>query len=146
MSDDPHNDALRDASGSIVSDSRVVCFLYSLMRDHLPVGVLERLVRETEEQPLTYTNGWLALYAQNLALRLFPRGVALPAVKGAFKGYVPGSTADGEPCLVCVSSRDDGSLILTLLDGLSPEPERDLSLSISLSPEATLRLGTLIKG
>jgi hypothetical protein len=51
-------------------------FLYLLMRDHLPVGEVEKLVQSCEDTgednkgPLS--NGWLAKYAEDLARRLRP--------------------------------------------------------------------------
>lgn len=65
------NDILREASGSVTINSKLVSFLYVLMRDHLPTGDVESLIRESEDDPdVTYTNGWLAKYAENLANRL----------------------------------------------------------------------------
>lgn len=64
---------LRRDSGSISSKDPLVSFLYSLMRDHLATGEVEKLVLECEEyadQEILYTNGWLAQYATNLANRL----------------------------------------------------------------------------
>lgn len=65
------NDALRERSGTIKINNRLVSFLYDLMRDHLPPGKVEALIREAEDEPdIVYTNGWLALYAEDLANRL----------------------------------------------------------------------------
>lgn len=61
---------LREESGAIDIDSKLVSFLYELMRDHLTPGVIEGLVQNAQEQPTMYTNGWLALYAANVAQRL----------------------------------------------------------------------------
>lgn len=63
-------EGLRFRSGEVQIDSKLVSVLYSLMRDHIPLGVLERLVNEAESGPVTYTNGWLAEYAKDLADRL----------------------------------------------------------------------------
>jgi hypothetical protein len=63
--------ALRQRSGHVVISSRLVSFLYQLMRDHVPPGIVEELVIESEDEPeITYTNGWLAKYAEDLAGRL----------------------------------------------------------------------------
>lgn len=63
--------AMRKDSGSIKINSRLVGFLYDLMRDHLPPGIVEKLVQESEgESNIVYTNGWLAQYAEYLANRL----------------------------------------------------------------------------
>lgn len=71
MSSKDSNDQLRERSGHITIDSRLVSFLYELMRDHVPVGTVEFIVRSSENgQPTTYTNGWLAKYAEDLANRL----------------------------------------------------------------------------
>jgi len=71
------NSLLREKSGSINIDGKLVDFLYTLMRDHLPIGTVESLVREAEIDCASndceineYSNGWLALYAKNLSDRL----------------------------------------------------------------------------
>ncbi len=66
------NNKLRQESGEINLEGKLVSFLYTLMRDHITAGKIEELVREVEnENGLNYyTNGWLALYAENLAKRL----------------------------------------------------------------------------
>lgn len=62
---------LRERSGSVTIDSRLVSFLYELMRDHLPAGVVGEIVLASEdESTITYSNGWLARYAEDLANRL----------------------------------------------------------------------------
>jgi hypothetical protein len=63
-------DTLRERSGHIEMDSKLVAFLYELMRDHLPPGVVERLVQDSQISECLYTNGWLAKYAEDLANRL----------------------------------------------------------------------------
>lgn len=65
------NDALRKRSGTVKINSKLVSFLYELMRDHLPTGTVEEIVRASEqESEVIYTNGWLAQYAEDLANRL----------------------------------------------------------------------------
>jgi hypothetical protein len=64
------NDALRAASGSVSSESKLVSFLYELIRDHMTPGQVEQLVRDSQEQPTVFTNGWIAYYAEYLANRL----------------------------------------------------------------------------
>ena len=63
-------DALRERSGHVRINSKLVGFLYQLMRDHLTPGMMEGLVRDCQEPDITYTNGWLAKYAEDLAKRL----------------------------------------------------------------------------
>ena len=69
---DDETKALRERSGSvkIKINSKLVSFLYELMRDHLPPGKVEELVRASQDPDCIYTNGWLAKYAQDLANRL----------------------------------------------------------------------------
>lgn len=65
----------------------LISLLYDLMRDHVPTGVVEGIVRRDKETvekaypsfekgfPLfrvTFSNGHLARYAQELAERLLP--------------------------------------------------------------------------
>ncbi len=67
---------IRSASGTVTSKDPVVEFLYELMRDHVPPGVVESLVQASEEHrerndnTVVFSNGWLASYAINLAERL----------------------------------------------------------------------------
>lgn len=60
------NDEMRNASGNVNSDDLLVCFLYLLARDKLPIGSIEDVLAETfASAGLThhYTNGWLARWA-----------------------------------------------------------------------------------
>lgn len=71
LTHDEKNKALRARSGEVEINSHLVSFLYELMRDHLPPGTIESIVRASEDEPnIKYTNGWLATYAQDLANRL----------------------------------------------------------------------------
>ena len=58
------------------TDSRIVAFLYLLMRDHLPTGVVAEVTKELEATPGTnvLTNGWLAKYAEHIARALSVTG------------------------------------------------------------------------
>lgn len=49
MSVGTKNIAMRERSGSINSNSKLVSFLYLLMRDHLPAGVIEEIIRDAED-------------------------------------------------------------------------------------------------
>jgi hypothetical protein len=73
----PSNADLRLRSGSVQIPGKLVDFLYTLMRDHIPPGDVERLVCEavdnyerSPQEPNLYSNGWLARYAEDLAKRL----------------------------------------------------------------------------
>lgn len=57
-------------SGEVWSHSKLVSFLYQLMRDHVSFGVVEKLCDESQVTPCLFTNGWLAQYAKDLASRL----------------------------------------------------------------------------
>jgi hypothetical protein len=51
----------------------LVAFFYQLIRDHMPLGEVEKLVRENEippEDAVVFTNGYLARYAQECVARL----------------------------------------------------------------------------
>jgi hypothetical protein len=69
-----HTSRLRKASGQVVSTGPLVSFLYELMRDHVPPGVVEGIMKQTETDEPNYetifTNGWLARYAEDVAARL----------------------------------------------------------------------------
>jgi len=65
-------DELREESGTITYSDPLTAFLYDLMRDHLPAGVVEKMVFDVVSyaDECTFTNGWLAKYAHNLAERI----------------------------------------------------------------------------
>ncbi len=64
------------------SDSKLVCVFYTLIRDHLPIGVIEKIVKESEnlldsenDKPtITYSNKYLAEYAKSIEERLIKKG------------------------------------------------------------------------
>lgn len=62
---------LRERSGEVTINGKLVSFLYELMRDYLTPGEIEKIVQDSEDEPtVVYTNGWLAKYAEDLANRL----------------------------------------------------------------------------
>lgn len=64
------NVRIASVSGEVNINSKLVSFLYELMRDHLPPGVIEEIVRNSQESNVNYCNGWLAKYSEYLANRL----------------------------------------------------------------------------
>jgi hypothetical protein len=62
---------LRKESGKVTSNDELVAFLYVLMRDHLPCGQVEQIIQDNilaqKEEKITFSNGYLANYAKNLA-------------------------------------------------------------------------------
>jgi len=68
---DKRTEELRSLTGKITSTDPLVDFFYLLMRDELPAGKVERLVRDSinpvGKEETVFTNGWLAQYAKNLA-------------------------------------------------------------------------------
>ena len=65
------NQELRERSGNVQFNSKLISFLYELMRDHVLLGDIESLVRSSESIETTlYSNGWLANYAADIAKRL----------------------------------------------------------------------------
>jgi len=65
-----NNKILKEKSGNITSDDKLVSFLYELMRDKITPGVVETLVNNSQQTPVEFTNGYLANYAKYLAERL----------------------------------------------------------------------------
>lgn len=63
------NDELREDSGSVEYSDTLTSVFYQLLRDHIPAGQLEKVVREVAVEPgvCLYSNGFLAQYANNLA-------------------------------------------------------------------------------
>jgi hypothetical protein len=58
---------LFEKSGSVELTGKLEALLYLLMRDHVPPGVVGGLLKELRGGPCTYTNGWLARYAEHVA-------------------------------------------------------------------------------
>jgi len=46
MSTNENNEGLRVRSGNVVSGSRLAAFLYDLIRDQVPPGIIEEIVRK----------------------------------------------------------------------------------------------------
>ena len=63
------NEEICKSSGTVQSSDPLVSFLYLLIRDELSAGKVEAMITEIVNQsfPATFTNGWLAQYAINLA-------------------------------------------------------------------------------
>lgn len=73
MTRTPQQERLFEASSQLETDDPLVIFLYSLMRNDLPVGAVANTVREATENldgPSTLTNGYLGRYAEFLAREL----------------------------------------------------------------------------
>jgi hypothetical protein len=66
------NEKLIERSGHIQSNSKLVAFLYDLVKMHLPAGVVETLVRDAQGNggDFNFCNGYLAQYCIDLAKRL----------------------------------------------------------------------------
>ena len=65
-----HMTALKKRSGDVVLHSKLVSFLYELMRDEVTPGKVERILMNCRDPDVTYSNGWLARYAKDVATRL----------------------------------------------------------------------------
>lgn len=63
---------LFERSGRVAGHNRLVSFLYLLIRDKLPAGTVEEVVRELNHpgEEARYSNGWLATYAEDIAKRI----------------------------------------------------------------------------
>ena len=58
---------IRKASGEFNSKDKLTCFLYLLMRDKLPPGIVEGIMlkmADNGDESFEYCNGWLAQYAE----------------------------------------------------------------------------------
>lgn len=74
MSRTPRQAELHKRSGQVRSDNPFVSFLYILMRDHVPTGVVAKVVADDEGgPPYDFTNGWLAQYAAHVVAELTSR-------------------------------------------------------------------------
>lgn len=67
---------IRERSGSVKSKSKLVAFLYLIMRDCVKVSDIEEAVQQIDlmtagkARVYQFSNGWLAEYAKDLAQRL----------------------------------------------------------------------------
>ena len=64
---------IRERSGNIDKKGILTAFLYTLMRDEIPVGKLEKIIKDLEDnnvENVQYSNGWLTEYANDLEKRL----------------------------------------------------------------------------
>ena len=64
------NEELKNASGSKNYNSKLTSFLYELMRDHIPPGIIQEVALNSQDPDVTFSNGWLAEYANYLAENL----------------------------------------------------------------------------
>lgn len=63
----PEQQKIFEASGCFSTNDKLISFLYEIMRDHVPPGVVQKIVLNSQETPASLTNGWLAQYAAYLA-------------------------------------------------------------------------------
>lgn len=61
---------LRDNRGEILSDDPVVLFLYFLIRDHVPLGVVEEIIEKHTYATATFANKALVEYIIDLANKI----------------------------------------------------------------------------
>ena len=68
---DTENDALRARSGNVHTNDSVVAFLYEVIRDFVPIGMVERIAQNSlNSNGYSLTNGWLAMYCKDVVDRL----------------------------------------------------------------------------
>lgn len=65
-----HTQKIRNDSGNVIIKSRLIEFIYVILRDHLPAADVESTILDTTGDDVLYSNGWLARYAENAAQRL----------------------------------------------------------------------------
>ena len=63
---------IREASDKFDSNGKLVQFLYLLMRDHIPTGIVEEITSKCvqDDRLCEFCNGWLGEYALDVAARL----------------------------------------------------------------------------
>jgi hypothetical protein len=61
---------MREESGTVKTDDKLVMFLYLLARDWVPTGTIDEIVDYKVPASGTFTNGWLAQWAQDVVKRL----------------------------------------------------------------------------
>lgn len=67
------NDKMRELTGSVTGGS-LSAFFYTLLRDHLPAGIVEKIVDQVEDRKeVQFTNGYIANYAKLIVSRLSPK-------------------------------------------------------------------------
>ena len=68
-------DELAERSDNVEGHSFLAEFLYDLMRDHVPVGVIEKIMVANNDSTgkKLYSNGFLARYAKDVANRLLEK-------------------------------------------------------------------------
>jgi hypothetical protein len=76
MADETPNDRLRTRSGKVRSSDPLVSVLYTLVRDHIQPGTLEKVIQEEEtiretHHTMQYSNGYLARYCEDVAARIY---------------------------------------------------------------------------
>lgn len=50
-----------------IKNDRLTSFLYELMRDHITPGKVQEILQDCDEPNVSYSNGWLAEYANFVA-------------------------------------------------------------------------------
>lgn len=93
---------LYKASGEVQREGKLVAFLYLLMRDHVPTGVIGDLMKNLGEGSASYTNGWLAKYAEHVAKELSAAFVTVPCPR--CRNGLPDPYDDG--CRMCGGERE----------------------------------------
>ena len=66
---------MRAKSGEVTDTRPLVVFLYRLMRDYVPMSDIEEVMTDCnldtyDPRVRSFTNGWAAMYAQDIADRL----------------------------------------------------------------------------
>lgn len=64
------NNELYEKSGKITSSDPLVSFLYVVMRNGCPTGVVEQAMMEMSDEEIQYTNGYLAEYSKYIASKM----------------------------------------------------------------------------
>lgn len=61
---------IRERSGHMDSDDPLVQFLYLVLRDKILPADIEEIMKQIPDGQTEFSNGWLAMYAIDIARRL----------------------------------------------------------------------------
>jgi len=68
--DTKNRDEMFQKSGEIELSDPLVAFLYVMLRNGAGPGVIHEALENMTNQPMRYTNGWLAQYAKYVAEKM----------------------------------------------------------------------------
>jgi hypothetical protein len=143
---------LRAESGTVTYTDPLTSFFYQLLRDHMTAGDVEKIVSDIVQEAgkdVTFTNGWLAKYANNLADTL--RNAETLNLKGSLTKIWQEETPVPEKPAVKKTVKDeiidsDLSAVKALVDSADDEEGPDENVMASLEESKAALAGMLASG